>query len=323
MSNRSPKRSILTERKVRRVIREEINTRYGNRLTARQKVMLEQGIIQGVKNALGGIFGVGSAGAKYVAGKVENIGTNISKAVDSVKTTYAAGKLGPATKAFNDLIIKTNAAGEQLAAMYIKANVAVPPELETFNTAAAKKEAEAMPATPAAAGTIAATPAAPATGAVKSKPGMGESKPVAINKGPTSLQSNLFKLAGADAEKKKQIIGVLKALGGDLKTGKIPITEAADLVNLKNTVTALQSITDPGLFKSVKDEIVKILSNVKTKVNIAQVQSARQAKASTKPAAAPATEATAGETPATPATPVAEAAEMSKFSESLRRKRRF
>ena len=82
MSNRSPKRSILTERKVRRVIREEINTRYGNRLTARQKVMLEQGIIQGVKNALGRIFGVGSAGGKYIAGKVENIGTNISKAVD-------------------------------------------------------------------------------------------------------------------------------------------------------------------------------------------------------------------------------------------------
>ncbi len=157
MSNRSPKRSLLTERKVRSVIREEINTRYGNNLTARQKAMLEEGILQGVKNALGGIFGVGSAGGKYIASKVGGIGANIAKAADGIKTAYASGQLDAAKKAFNDLATKTNAAGEQLVAMFIKAKVTVPSELKEFETPNAKKEAEAIPAAPAA-----ATPAAPA-----------------------------------------------------------------------------------------------------------------------------------------------------------------
>ena len=162
MSNRSPKRSLLTERKVRSVIREEINTRYGNRLTARQKVMLEEGILQGVKNALGGIFGadgVGSAAGKYIKGKIEGIGANIAKAADGVKTAYAAGQLEPARKAFKQLQADTNKAGTQLAAMYLRASKLVPPDLEAFNTPATKKEADTIPAEPAAA------PAAPAAAA--------------------------------------------------------------------------------------------------------------------------------------------------------------
>ena len=158
MSNRSPKRSLLTERKVRSVIREEINTRYGNNLTARQKVMLEEGILQGVKNALGGIFGVGSAGGKYIASKVGGIGANITKAVDGVKKAYATGQLGPAIKAFNQLQVDTDKAGVALVAMHIKAKQNIPAGLEKYKNDA-ETEAKAIPAEPAAA---TATPGAPA-----------------------------------------------------------------------------------------------------------------------------------------------------------------
>ena len=305
--------------------------------------MLEQGIIQGVKNALGGIFGVGAEGAAYVGKKIGNIGTGIEKAVASVKSAYATGKLGPASKAFNDLFSKTREAGEQLVGMHTAAGKTVPEKLKQFNTAAAAltakeikaEEAKNKPpaastaaptggATTAAAPTGGATAATgtaastttgtPATGAAKAKPGIGESKPVAINKGATSLKSNLIKLAGDDAEKKTQITGVLAALGGDLKTGKIPINEASGLVDLKTTVKALQAITDPELFKSVKNEIVKILANIGTKVNIDQVKSARQAKPPAKPAATP---------PAATPPAATEESETNRYNESLRRKYRF
>ena len=164
MSNRSPKRSLLTERNVRSVIREEINTRYGNNLTARQKAMLEEGILQGVKNALGGIFGVGSAAGKYIASKVGGIGANITKAVDGVKKAYAAGELEPAAKAFNQLQDDIDKAGIALAAMYIKAKQKLPDAIEKYRKYA-EPEAKAIPGDPAApapAATPAATPAAPA-----------------------------------------------------------------------------------------------------------------------------------------------------------------
>lgn len=88
MSNRSPKRSLLTERKVRSVIREEINTRYGNNLTARQKAMLEEGILDAMKGIFGGIknaAGVAGTQAAGLAQKATNaVGTAAIKATNAV-----------------------------------------------------------------------------------------------------------------------------------------------------------------------------------------------------------------------------------------------
>jgi len=261
MSNRSRKRSLLTEQKVRRAIREEIDST-GISFTKKQKDILEEGLLDWISELIGSLRDMLSKASGPVTKELTSDVSEITKAFSSGDVDTVEGAVEKLEKTIEEL-------KKKLEEMKKKS----PPE---------GAPAAGAPAT-----------GAPATGA---KPAIGQSKPIAINNGAASLQGSLFKLAGGDQEKKKQVIGVLKALGNDLKTGQIPINEAAaGLVNLKNTVAALTAITDPKFFKSVKDEIVKILNNVKTKVNIAQIQSARQTKtakpaapAAAAPAAAPA-----------------------------------
>ena len=355
MSNELSKLKVISmQRNLQRIINEEIDAKYGNDLTKKQKSLLEAGIVQAVKGTIGNAVGAG---------------------VDLIKNANASRKLGPAIKKFKDLISKTHAAGIEVANLSTAAKKPAPPELEKFFSAFApdKKQNKTEGAKNIAPASITNTASAQNTGGTNASanktvtgkasgtPAIGESRPVAINKGSDSLQNSLFKLAAKEPEKKKQVIGVLKALGGDLKNGKIPINEAATgLVNLKNTAAALRAITDPAFFKLVKSEVVKILNNVKTKVNISQIQSVQQVKApatTTPPAAAtpppattppattppaatppPATTPPAATPPAatppaatppaaTPpaATPPAaiEESETNKYNESLRRKYRF
>ena len=136
MSNRSPKRSLLTERKVRSVIREEINTRYGNNLTARQKAMLEENILSAMKGLFGGVKkAVGVAGteaaglAKKATGAVGDAAVNMAKALqtaakpvtDSLKNSgaeiakaFAQGKIPAITAAIEKMKTELQAAEEQL-----------------------------------------------------------------------------------------------------------------------------------------------------------------------------------------------------------------
>lgn len=112
MSNRSTKRSILTERKVRSVIREEINTRYGNNLTARQKAMLEEGILDAMKGLFGGVknaVGVAGTQAAGLAKKATNaVGTAAIRATNNVASAVGnvVGDMAASLKAAAEPIKK-------------------------------------------------------------------------------------------------------------------------------------------------------------------------------------------------------------------------
>lgn len=178
MSNRSPKRSLLTERKVRSVIREEINTRYGNNLTARQKAMLEEGILDAMKGLFGGVKSaagaVGGAALK-LAGKAnqaignasadmfqalkaaaEPVTKQLQAAGADIAKAFAAGKIPAITAAINKMKDDLEAAEEQLKEL----------QKNSGEKPAGAKPAAAAAGTPAAvapaAGTLAA--AAPAAG---------------------------------------------------------------------------------------------------------------------------------------------------------------
>lgn len=171
MSNRSPKRSLLTERKVRSVIREEINTRYGNNLTARQKAMLEEGILDAMKGLFGGVKSaagaVGGAALKLAGKANQAIGNASADMFQALKAAaapvtkqlqaagadiakaFAAGKIPAITVAINKMKADLGAAEEQLKELQKKSGEAAAPA--------------AASAAPAAAGASAAVPAVPAT----------------------------------------------------------------------------------------------------------------------------------------------------------------
>ena len=143
MSNRSPKRSLLTERKVRSVIREEINTRYGNRLTERQKAVLEEdilgamrGLFGGVKKAVG-VAGTEAAGlAQKATGAVGDAAVNMARALQTaakpvtdslqksgaeIAKAFASGKIPAVKVAIEKLDKELDAAKKQLTYLQQKA----------------------------------------------------------------------------------------------------------------------------------------------------------------------------------------------------------